>query len=222
VKRKTAIIDLDNVVYPFAEVMASIISGNTDVTHAPSELVQLYKSWAIWDDFGVPQGQFDWWWEQGVRSGAVWGTALQVPPIPGAAQALWELSDREWHIHIATSRMNKFRLHDTAAKNTVEWLAQHGIPYRSLSFTSDKHAIIADAIVDDSPDHLVGHNAGIKILFPSPHNLAWVTDRDTVNRQVTVDDTIIHVPVFDSQYGTSPWTEVLEILGDGRAIDSND
>lgn len=213
--RKTVIVDLDNVVYPFVEVMAGIIAGNTDITSTGTELVQLYKSWNIWDDFGVPKGQFDWWWERGVKEGAVWGIEHRmVPPIPGAARAMWELSDREWHIHIVTSRVNKFRLHDTAIINTTAWLKKHGIPYRSLSFTDDKHAIIADAIIDDSPAHLVGHNADIKILFPSPHNRQWAEENEG-------DHPDVHMPVADPTYQTSAWTEVLEILGHGLRDSDN-
>lgn len=209
-KRKTVLVDLDNCVYPFAEIMAQVIASNTETTSTPQNLVDLYKSWDIHKDWGIPQGQFDWWWEKGVKEGIVWGTAHGVPPIPGATTALWELSDREWHIHLVTSRLNKFRLHDQAAKNTVEWLANWGVPYRSLSFTADKHQILGDAIIDDAPFNLVDHPAPIKILFPSPHNRRWIETPYAKQQE-------IHTPVFDPTYNTSPWTEVLEILGDGRA-----
>lgn len=164
-RRKTILVDLDNVVYPWSWVMANLVGERKGVS--PNALYETYKSWYIWDDWNMTKGEFDWIWEQGIRDGVLWG---EGQPLPGAVDGLWRLSDQEWHIHIVTDRLNKFRLHDKAVMNTVQWLADNSIPYRSLSFTNDKSSIWAHAIVDDNPRNLVRHPAADKFLFPAPHN----------------------------------------------------
>jgi 5'(3')-deoxyribonucleotidase len=190
--RPTIIIDLDNVLYPFSNMMAMVIAKYTDTEYNPMELAQLYNSWAIWEDWDIPKGQFDWWWERAIRDGAMYTEGF---PIQGGVKAMWELSDMDWHIHIVTSRLNKFRLHDKAVASTVKWLAEFGIPYRSLSFTAEKDAIYADAIVDDRPENLINHPAPHKYLFPAPHN-----------KDVRTPSEIMRL---EAEY---PWSDLLERL----------
>lgn len=197
-KRKTVLVDLDNVVYPWAAVMADLVArakgpNNPHQLSHRLNLLQRYQSWELWDDWDMTKGEFDWIWEEGIRNGAMWGTG---EPLDGAVDGLWKLSDAEWHIHIVTHRLNKFRLHDQAVSNTVGWLADHRIPYRSLSFTEDKSSIMADAIIDDNPDNLVGHPAPVKILYPAPHNKAV-----NLTGVWKLTDT--------------PWKDIVRILGEG-------
>lgn len=161
------LVDLDNVLYPFAKVMSDVIWENTDTSHSPITLRKLYKTWNIWDDWDVPKGQFDWWWEKAIRDGDMYAKGK---PIFNGVKAMWKLSDMGWHIHIVTSRLNKFRLHDQSVRATADWLAEYGIPYRSLTFTAEKYRILADVIVDDNPHNLNNHPAPEKFLFPAPHN----------------------------------------------------
>jgi hypothetical protein len=199
VKRPVILVDLDNVVYNFINVMAVIVSTYLRPDYDPNQLVQLYRSWEIWEDWGIPKGQFDLVWERGIRDGAIYGAADGNPaaaPIEGAREALWTLSDAEWHIHLVTSRLNKFRLHDQVVENTVQWLKGWGIPYRSLSFTEDKHAITGQAIVDDKASHLIGHPADNRFLFPAAHNT----------------DDRIETPEYTVLSEDFPWDELVETL----------
>ncbi len=207
-QRKTVLVDLDNVVYPFAEVMANVIAANTEIAQTPDGLLNLHKSWAMWEDWGIPQGVFDWYWEKAIESGAMWGVNpnFTAPPISGAVTCLWQLSDAEWHVHLVTSRLVKFRHHDTAVRNTVEWLAYHAIPYRSISFTEDKTQILGDAIIDDQPSNLLNHPADTKILYPAQHNLGF--REDVGSGVVEADD--VHVLTEDPDL--SPWTEIVDLL----------
>lgn len=198
-KRPIVLVDLDNVVYPFASVMASVISGSTEVNQSPESLMKLYKSFEIWDDWGIPKGVFDFLWERAIQQGYMWGTEMKVSPISGAQTGLWKLSDAEWHVHIVTSRLNKFRLHDIAVQNTVKWLATWSIPYRSLSFTDDKSFIQGDVIIDDQINHLAEHPAPIKLLYPAPHNESLDRIPDGVQRLTSDPD-------------LSPWDEIVDIL----------
>lgn len=196
--RPVVLVDLDNVVYPFTQVMASVIAGSTEINQRPEDLLKLCKSWEIWDDWGIPKGVFDFLWERAIEQGIVWGTEMKVSPIPGAQTGLWKLSDAEWHIHIVTSRLNKFRLHDMAAQNTVKWLATWSIPYRSLSFTEDKSLIQGDVIIDDQMNNLENHPAEKKILFPAPHN-----------EDVTLVDSVVELT---RDPDLNPWDEIVDLL----------
>lgn len=205
-ERKTFLVDLDNVVYPFVEVMAHLVArdGLSPNMH-PAELVHLYKSWELWDDWQVPKGGFDRIWERAIQTGEMWGVSETATAFPysRAVRSLWEISDNEWGIHIVTSRLNKFRLHDDAVKNTAEWLQWANIPYRSLTFTSDKSSILGDAIIDDQPANLIDHPAPIKILYPSPHNAnAGLGDEQGIT-------------VLQEGEGVYPWDEVPALLGSG-------
>lgn len=203
--RKTVLVDLDNVVYPFTEVMAHLVVQNGLATSMPEDLIQLYRTWEVWDDWQVPKGGFNFVWERAIQTGEMWGVTEHVAarPIVRAQQALWLLNDREWHIHLVTSRLNKFRLHDTAVHNTADWLRWAGIPYRSLTFTSDKASILGDAIIDDHPDNLIGHPAPTKILYPAPHNQGFVPEDHP------------DITTLLSGEGIAPWDEIVEILGSG-------
>lgn len=206
--RKVVLVDLDNVVYPWAEVMAMLVTMEGLSNNMPAELIQLYKSWEVWEDWDIPESAFNRVWERAIISGDMWGVGdrIQARPIQRAAKALWKLSDQEWHIHLVTHRLNKFRLHDQVVKNTAEWLEWTNIPYRGLTFTEDKHSILGDAIVDDNPRNLAGHSAPIKLLYPAPHNrAAWENDEIPGGIQVLFEDESLF-----------PWDEVPLILGDGK------
>lgn len=202
-KRKTVLVDLDNVVYPFTEVMAHLVAREGLANSMPADLMKVYSSWHVWDDWQVSEGGFNHLWEKAIQSGEMWGVTETVAarPLEKAVQALWTLSDREWHIHLVTSRLNKFRLHDEAVTHTAEWLKWANIPYRSLTFTEDKSRILGDAIIDDKLDNLRNHPAPTKILFPAPHN---------TNELVPAD-----VRTLLTGEGIYPWDEVVEVLGDG-------
>lgn len=169
-KRPTILLDLDGVLFDWAKAMIIEIVRRDEGEFSEGKVqsyLNKYQSWEIWDDLGVPKGHFDWVWEQSIREGTMY---RGLPPFPGSVQALWRLSDAEYHIHVCTSRLNKFRLHDQAVINTVTWLREHGVPYRSLTFTEDKSVIEADVMIDDSPKNLRASRAVAKYLFPAPHN----------------------------------------------------
>lgn len=170
----TILVDLDNVVFPFAEQFATLLWTEGKTEDTPEELMKLYHTFEVWNDWGIPKGMFDWWWEQWIREGRMYrgrvNDTLHFTGKPGSIAALWALSDAGWDIHIVTARLNKFRLHDQIVINTVEWLRDEGVPYRSLSFAADKHAIMGDAIVDDQPYNLIDHPAPMRFLVPAKHN----------------------------------------------------
>lgn len=183
--------------------MAHLVAREELATSMPPELMQLYKSWNVWDDWQVPEGGFNFLWEKAIQTGEMWGVSksLTARPIEKSVRALWTLSDREWHIHLITHRLNKFRLHDQSVVNTAEWLKWANIPYRSLTFTEDKRSVMGDVFIDDNPNNLIDHPADVRILFPAPHN------RDFEGHP--------GIQVLLEGEGIYPWDEIVELLGDG-------
>ena len=167
--RPTVLIDLDHVVYDFVQEMAFWLADN-GVLANPIKAAYQSKGWKVWEEWGMSEGEFMRWWRLGVEAGWVYAEGT---PIPGARDALWKLSDANWDIHIATMRLNKFGLHHAIIGNTIDWLKTHNIPYRQLSFMSNKKDLRANAIVDDVADNMDGAVMGVHnrtFLFPANHN----------------------------------------------------
>ncbi len=164
-------IDLDNVVYDFSKAMKGYAEFVLD-----RELPQSTQ-WAIWEDWGIPRGAFDFLFRRGVEEGFIWRTG---DVIPGAIEGLWELSDQEFHIRLLTTRLTSKFSHDLAVSHTVEWLKENAIPYRSLAFIGggeSKSNYEAIALLDDNVENIQDwhdkHATGI--LFDQPWNEAMET-----------------------------------------------
>jgi 5'(3')-deoxyribonucleotidase len=75
-------------------------------------------------------------------------------PLPGAPMALRRLSKAGVRIRVITHRLFIKYFHQTAVRQTVEWLDSHDIPYWDLCFMGDKGAVGADLYVEDAPVHV--------------------------------------------------------------------
>ena len=95
-----------------------------------------------------------------------------MPAMPGAAEALWRLSDAGVWIRIITHRLYVNWGHATAVADTVEWLDASGIPYRDLCFLGAKPQVEADCYVDDAPTTSMALRAtgAHVIVFDQPYN----------------------------------------------------
>jgi 5'(3')-deoxyribonucleotidase len=74
-----------------------------------------------------------------------------LPPMPGAPRALRHLSHENVRIRIVTHRFFIKYFHQVAARQTIEWLDHHDIPYWDLCFLQEKAAVGADLYIEDSP-----------------------------------------------------------------------
>ncbi len=79
---------------------------------------------------------------------------LNLQPMQGAPQALRALSDADVRIRIITHRFFIKYFHQVAAKQTIEWLDSHDIPYWDLCFMKDKSAVGADLYLEDSLENV--------------------------------------------------------------------
>jgi 5'(3')-deoxyribonucleotidase len=74
--------------------------------------------------------------------------------IPGARRYLRKLSNEGYRIRIITHRLFIRYFHETAVRQTIQWLDHHGIPYWDLCFMKEKDQVGADIYVEDSPNNL--------------------------------------------------------------------
>lgn len=95
-----------------------------------------------------------------------------MPVIPGAADALWRLSDAGVWIRLITHRLYTNWGHAVAVADTVAWLDEHSIPYRDLCFLGDKPQVEATAYVDDAPHNVEALRASgaQAVVFSQPYN----------------------------------------------------
>lgn len=77
-----------------------------------------------------------------------------IPPMPGAPAALRRLSADDVRIRIITHRFFIKFFHQVAARQTIEWLDHHDIPYWDLCFMQEKAAVGADLYIEDSPTNV--------------------------------------------------------------------
>ena len=77
-----------------------------------------------------------------------------LPPMPGAPVALRRLSAADVRIRIITHRFFIKFFHQVAARQTIEWLDHHDIPYWDLCFMQEKAAVGADLYIEDSPANI--------------------------------------------------------------------
>jgi 5'(3')-deoxyribonucleotidase len=77
-----------------------------------------------------------------------------LPPMPGAPGALRQLSAAEIRIRIITHRFFIKHFHQVAARQTIEWLDYHDIPYWDLCFVQEKVSVGADLYLEDSPQNV--------------------------------------------------------------------
>jgi 5'(3')-deoxyribonucleotidase len=96
----------------------------------------------------------------------------RLPPMPGAPQALRELSAHNVRIRIITHRLFIKYFHQVAVRQTIEWLDYHDIPYWDLCFMREKAAVGADLYIEDSPENVARLRAqGLKtIVFSNSTN----------------------------------------------------
>jgi len=178
-------VDLDGVVGDYTAALRTVVAERTGVD---PESLPLERSWDF-REWGLSPEEFEQHHRAAVLEHRIFRT---MPVMPGAAEALWRLSDAGVWIRIITRRLYVNWGHATAVADTVAWLDASGIPYRDLCFLGAKPQVEADCYVEDAP-----------------HNVA------------ALRSTGAHVIVFDQPYNRDvdgprarDWAEVESLVGD--------
>ena len=159
-------IDLDGVIYPWHETFKEWAENQLD-----RELPEI-THWDFYEDWGLTAGGFKNLFRRGVEYGHIWDR--DVPPVKGAIQSLWSLSDDGYYIRILTHRLAHKFGHKLAVDQTVAWLDRNSIPYRSLAVigSEPKTNYPARVLLDDSSSNLLQWDRayGTAIRYIRPWN----------------------------------------------------
>ena len=158
-------VDLDGVCADYTRGFRDFCAERLGVS---PESLPLERSWDF-REWGFDQAKFEEMHLAAINEGRIFST-LEV--IPGAAEALWRLSDAGVWIRIVTHRLYVNWGHGAAAGDTVAWLDAAKIPYRDLCFVGAKRDVGADAYIDDGPHNIKNLRAAGRtaIVFEQPYN----------------------------------------------------
>lgn len=158
-------VDLDGVCADYTRGFRDFCAERLGVS---PESLPLERSWDF-REWGFDQAKFEELHLAAINEGRIFST---LEPIPGAAEALWRLSDAGVWIRIVTHRLYVNWGHSNAAGDTVAWLDQAKIPYRDLCFVGAKRDVGADAYIDDGPHNIKNLRAAGRtaIVFEQPYN----------------------------------------------------
>jgi 5'(3')-deoxyribonucleotidase len=181
-------VDLDGVCGDYTMAFAAVVAQerNIDPASLPAQRGWDFSEWEL-DDLGG----FDAVHRAAVMEHRMFRT---MPVMPGAAEALWRLSDAGVWIRIITHRLWVNWGHAIAVSDTVEWLDRHAIPYRDICFLGRKPEVEADCYVDDSPDVIdaLREAGNTVVVFDAPYNRhlespraeTWTDVENEVVRQI--------------------------------------
>ena len=161
-------VDLDGVVADYTEGFREVVATELGVDPAslPHERSWDFREW------GISQDEFNRLHRYAVAELRMLAT---LPPIEGAADALWRLSDAGIWIRVVTHRLYTNWGHAAAIADTVTWLDNHRIPYRDICFLGAKPEVEADCYVDDAPHNIssLREHGNICIAFEQPYNVGF-------------------------------------------------
>lgn len=172
--------DLDGVVYNFRKVLSDylISSGRVECT-----LENALPHWDFFEGWDLTVEEYLRLYRAGVDDGYV----LRLgDPLPGSVEGMQRLYDAGHSIHIVTDRKIATDPNQPALL-TEAWLLEHGVPFNSLTLSSDKTAVATDYFIDDRYENYVARvGAGMNChLLTQPWN-ADLGDRST-KRVATVE-----------------------------------
>jgi 5'(3')-deoxyribonucleotidase len=161
-------VDLDGVCYDFVGALRKWIHESTGrplATMPDAECWDFFKY-----QWNMPTAEFLRLFDAGVAAGRIFRFG---PPLPGAVAGVQALQDAGHEIHIVTNRPQP-----GARENTLRWLAQHRIPFDSLTFSADKTCVPTDVFIDDNIENYEAlRAAGVSAVF---YDQAWNRSHDGV------------------------------------------
>lgn len=158
-------VDLDGVCADHTAAFRSVVAAERGID--PADLSE-QRTWDF-TEWGLDSSEFDRLHRIAVMEHRMFRT---MPPIPGAAETLWRLSDAGVWIRLITHRLITNWGHAVAVADTVAWLDEAQIPYRDLCFLGTKPQVEADVYIDDAPHNIEALRAtGARaIVFSQPYN----------------------------------------------------
>ena len=180
-------VDLDGVVADHTRRFREILA---DIRGVDPEMYPLERSWDF-GEWGLAPGEYADLHRIAVME---YDMLRTMNVIPGAADALWRLSDAGVWIRVITHRLYVNWGHDKAIGDTAAWLDIHRIPYRDICFLGAKPEVEADAYIDDAPHNIeqLREHGNTVIIFEQPYNrgLDGLRARDWAEVESIVSDLV--------------------------------
>ncbi|WP_420639860.1 5' nucleotidase, NT5C type [Candidatus Poriferisocius sp.] len=167
-------VDLDGVCAQHTLAFRNVVAAEKRV---PVESLPLDCSWGF-EEWGFADGDFEEYHRLAVTKHRM---LAEMAAMPGAAKALWRLSEAGVWIRIITHRLYTNWDHAIAAGDTAEWLDKAKIPYRDLCFVGGKTAVDAHLYIEDAPHNVEALRAEGRtvIVFDQPYNRELDSPRAT-------------------------------------------
>lgn len=134
--------DLDGVLFDFAASLDRYICSmgwQDKYPHNPE-----YERWNFYEEWGIDTAQFIKLCNDGADAGFV----FRGPARPGAVWSVNYVKAWGHSIHIITDR-SFGKTKEVSEEATRLWLAEHCIPYDTLTFSADKTVVPTDMFVED-------------------------------------------------------------------------
>lgn len=165
----TVNMDLDGVLCDFNTAMLGCLPQTTQLSVGP---YWQPTTWDWWEEVGMSGSEWNGYFYRAVREHGLWEHAR---PYDGVAHEMWRLHDAGVYVRIVTTRLVHTGLHREAVTQTVRWLENHNIPYRSLAFEEDKAVFSVyddDWLLDDNITNMQRFNYrdGVGRLLSQPWN----------------------------------------------------
>jgi hypothetical protein len=157
-------LDVDGVLYPFAGVIATYASQTLGRPCSPdAETWDWYRH-----QWGLTTDDFLNLCARSVRDGVLF---TQGEPLPGALDALRELSRAGHRLHYISARALPGVPPESVSQSTAQWLRRWEFPDGSITISDNKACRPTDVFLDDSPhlyDALVAAGHPRPILWSHP------------------------------------------------------
>lgn len=142
-------VDIDGVLYPFAESVADYLRTIGRHGEYPAA-----TRWEFYEDWGLSLPEFLRLCHDGVDAGVIFHRGA---PFPGTVAALNRIRAAGHTIHFGTDR--SFGAPGASAYATYSWLGRYGFEYDSVTFTTDKTILDVDVMIDDKPENYLALKA---------------------------------------------------------------
>lgn len=179
--------DLDGVIYPFDVMVKEYLrfTGVDVSTFGPAQHWHFYRDW------GYSDAEFVDFCNQGVDAGFLFAVG---DLFDDAADAWRRIKNAGNSIHVVTDR--GFGAPGNSERNTRKCLADNGLEFDSITFTSDKTSVPVDVFIEDKLENYDAlEAAGVPaFLITRPWNYQE-DDRRRVSGMAEFADIITGVPV---------------------------
>lgn len=139
-------VDLDGVCYDFAASVREYLCNRVR-SHQHRACPDATR-WEFYEDWGLSLAAFLDTCHDAVNAGVIFSHG---DPYPNTAEAFSWIKAAGHSIHIVTDR--SFGYPGTSQYATCRWLARHGLPYDTITYTADKTIAKVDVMVDDKPEN---------------------------------------------------------------------